>query len=544
VQPASVDIASLVVLGEEFRGVLNNAPTGSVTIGGDPVIGGSVGASNDLADADGIGAISYRWESSANGTIWQTIAGETADVLTLAQSLNGLYVRVVASYTDDAGNAESVASTAIGPLTTPNNPPWVDPALLLLQTPEDTVLQQPFTQVSDDDGDTLTFTVIEAPASGTGTVVVQPGGEFRYTPPQDYFGEALFRFEVSDGRGGTAQGTVEITVENVNDPPTGSLVLAGNPVVGQQLLAFSSVGDVDGLGPGTYQWQYANPQLGNWAPVPGSTPASQLTVTESLVGSIVRYTMSYTDGQGSAEFIASVPTATVTPAGGVNRIDGTPGPDALVDATAGGSELFGMAGNDTLTGGDGNDSLAGGDGIDVAVYAGNRSNYQLSLYEQTVADTVQALGGNEGTDHLAFVERLWFADRKLAIDVDSPTGNAAIVAKILGAVFGPASVAQPALVGIGLGAMDSGSFTYASLMQLALDVRLGAGFTNDQLVVLLFQNLTGGLTPDQPTIDTFTALIGPGGVTQAGLAVIAADLQLNLDNVGFAGLQHNGLEYA
>lgn len=81
--------------------------------------------------------------------------------------------------------------------------------------------------------------------------------------------------------------------------------------------------------------------------------------------------------------------------------------------------LQGGAGNDVLTGLQGNDRLDGGAGIDTAVYGGVRSAYAL----QRGADGVQ-VSGAEGTDVLAGIERVAFADGMLALDTDGNAGAA------------------------------------------------------------------------------------------------------------------------
>lgn len=70
---------------------------------------------------------------------------------------------------------------------------------------------------SDPDGDILTITSVGAP-SGGGTAVVQGGGtHLRYTAPTTG-GAKTFTYTVSDGRGGTAVGTVTVNV-TANRPP-------------------------------------------------------------------------------------------------------------------------------------------------------------------------------------------------------------------------------------------------------------------------------------------------------------------------------------
>lgn len=93
---------------------VNDAPTGTVTIGGSAVVGQTLTAGNTLADEDGLGAIAYQW--SADGV---TIAGANGTSLTLTQAEVGKAIAVIASYTDLWGTAESVSSPATAPVTAP-----------------------------------------------------------------------------------------------------------------------------------------------------------------------------------------------------------------------------------------------------------------------------------------------------------------------------------------------------------------------------------------------------------------------------------------
>jgi hypothetical protein len=69
---------------------------------------------------------------------------------------------------------------------------------------------------SDADGDALTVVSVQDAVNGT---VALAGGNVVFTPDADYFGPASFTYTVSDGNGGTATATVDITVNPVNDPP-------------------------------------------------------------------------------------------------------------------------------------------------------------------------------------------------------------------------------------------------------------------------------------------------------------------------------------
>ncbi len=66
------------------------------------------------------------------------------------------------------------------------------------------------------DGDTLSIASVGTPAHGKALIVL---GKIRYTPDANYSGTDSFVYTVSDGKGGTADATVSVTVNNVNDAP-------------------------------------------------------------------------------------------------------------------------------------------------------------------------------------------------------------------------------------------------------------------------------------------------------------------------------------
>ena len=50
-----------------------------------------------LADADGMGPLSYRWQASADGNAWVDLAGATSTSLTLSEAQVGQRLRVIGS---------------------------------------------------------------------------------------------------------------------------------------------------------------------------------------------------------------------------------------------------------------------------------------------------------------------------------------------------------------------------------------------------------------------------------------------------------------
>jgi hypothetical protein len=176
-------------------------------------------------------------------------------------------------------------------------------------------------------------------------------------------------------------------------------------------------------------------------------------------------------------------------------------------------------------------------GIDTVVLGVAANSFKLQT-SATGYNLVRQDGS--GTVSLVNVERLSFADQKLALELN---GNAGSVAKTLGAVFGARAVARPDLVGIGLSLLDSGQFNAISLMGYALEVALGKNASPQAVVDLLYRNVVGVL-PDAQTNKSFADLIVNGSHTAATLGDMAANTDINQANIQLVGLQQTGLAYS
>jgi serralysin len=197
----------------------------------------------------------------------------------------------------------------------------------------------------------------------------------------------------------------------------------------------------------------------------------------------------------------------------------------------------GTAGNDTIVGNSANNNINGGAGVDTVVFSGPRSAYTVTSGSTgwTVADTA---AGRDGTDTLTNVERVRFSDTTVALDIN---GNAGTAAKVLGTVLGASAVSNKQFVGIVVGLLDGG-MSYPDLMKLAMNTVLGAGYSSDAEVRLLYQNLVGTV-PSNSDLANFSGLITSGQLTQTSLAVLAADNSINTNNIRLVGLATTGLEY-
>jgi len=223
---------------------------------------------------------------------------------------------------------------------------------------------------------------------------------------------------------------------------------------------------------------------------------------------------------------------TTTPDPQSNTISGTADPDTL-NGTSGNDHIMGNDGDDLLHSSAGNDVIDGGNGIDIMHYTGLYSNYSIHKENNNFIVTE----GND-SDIVSNIERINFADTQLAIDLD---GHAGTTSKILGAIFGTASLSNKAFVGIGLELLDNG-MNDPDLVQLALDVKLGTGFSNADEVNLLYENLTGSL-PDANALNFWTGKLEDGTFTQNTLAIMAVNSDLNADNIDLVGLSQTGIEF-
>ena len=261
---------------------VNDAPTGVVTITGIATQGQTLTALNTLADADGLGTISYQWQAAG-----VNIVGANNNSFTLAQAQVSKTITVVASYTDAFGNAESVTSGATAEIANVNDTPAANDTSV--SGSEDT----PFigTVIATDlDGDSLTYTAVTPPAHGT--IVLNPDGTYTYTPAANYSGTDSFTFKANDGTLNSNTATVSITVTPVNDAPVLANALADRSVTLGSILNFAfadnTFTDVDSPsltytaklanGAALPSWLSFNPASRAFSGTPGAADLGTLTV--------------------------------------------------------------------------------------------------------------------------------------------------------------------------------------------------------------------------------------------------------------------------
>ena len=203
---------------------------------------------------------------------------------------------------------------------------------------------------------------------------------------------------------------------------------------------------------------------------------------------------------------------------------------------------MGTSGNDTLHGGAGTETIDGLGGIDTIIFSGNRAGYTLS-HNTDGSYAVTDNTGAGGTDTLLNIERIQFADKKLAFDLD---GGAGATAKLIAAAFGMSSL-TPDLVSQGISLFDAG-YTLDTLSQPVINTGLFQGMagssSNTAFVTLVYHNVMGTTNASEAgDIAYFVSLLDQHVLTQAELLVKAANCAENIQHVNLVGLAATGLEY-
>jgi diacylglycerol kinase family enzyme len=186
------------------------------------------------------------------------------------------------TFTVNDGAVDSAAATVSISVGAVNDAPTADAQSV--STDEDTALPITLTG-SDPDGDALTFAIATQPTNGTlsGTAPA-----VTYTPNAEFNGADSFTFTVNDGTVDSAEATVSITVNAVNDAPTADdQSVTTNQAVALEITMTGSDTDGDaltfaiGTAPtnGTLSGELDGDELVTYTPNGGFTGSDSFTFT-------------------------------------------------------------------------------------------------------------------------------------------------------------------------------------------------------------------------------------------------------------------------
>ncbi len=181
------------------------------------------GAPGDFNDNDIVDAADY--------TLWQDAVGTNTPLANDDQLGTPI------------GNAHYALWKAnFGRVAPVNTPPVAKPDVLLTTSGQPAVVDYLLANDTDADGDLLALTGSTDPAHAT--LSTNAEGQLVYAPTADFAGADSFDYEISDGQGGTATGTVRVSVNTPVDVAAArSQILAGvtslaDPVQPGHMVAF------------------------------------------------------------------------------------------------------------------------------------------------------------------------------------------------------------------------------------------------------------------------------------------------------------------
>ena len=284
-----------------------NVPaTGAPTISGTVQVGEKLTAdTSGIADDDGLAdaVFSHQWQ--ADGA---DISDATSDTYTLAEADEGKAVSVKVSFTDDAGNDETLTSAATAAAEAkPNTPATGQPTISGTAQVGET-LTADTSGIADDDG--LSNSVFSYQWQADGAEISSATSD-TYTLADADEGKAMsvtVSFTDDRGHGEELSSAATAAVEaKANSPATGAPAVTGTAQVGETLSTDTSgIADADGLTNASFDYQW----LADGAEISSAT-SDTYTLADADEGKAISVTVSFTDDGGNEESLTSAATDAV-----------------------------------------------------------------------------------------------------------------------------------------------------------------------------------------------------------------------------------------
>ena len=287
----------------------NNPASGAPTISGTAQVGETLRAdTTGIADEDGLSNADFSYQWLADDA---QIADATGFTYTLTDSEEGKAIRVRVSFSDDAGNDETLTSAATEAVDArPNNPASGAPTISGTAQVGET-LTSDGSEIADEDG--LSNADFSYQWLADDAQIADATGS-TYTLTDSEEGKAIrVRVSFSDDAGNDESLTSAATDAvdaRPNNPATGAPTISGTAQVGETLRADTTgIADEDGLSNAdfSYQWLADDAQI---ADATGST----YTLTDGEEGNAIRVRVSFSDGAGNDETLTSEATDAVAAA--------------------------------------------------------------------------------------------------------------------------------------------------------------------------------------------------------------------------------------
>ena len=321
----------------------NSPATGVPTVTGTAQVGEVLTAdTSGIADADGLGnaTFSYQWVRN-DGSTETDIQDATGSIYTLVDADEGQTIKVKVSFTDDAGNEETLTSTATGSVAArPNTSATGRPTISGTARVGDT-LTADTTGIADADGltnvsysyqwvanDGSTDWYIQDATGGTHALVDADEGKTVKV-------KVIFTDDAGNEETLTSAATATVAARP-NSAATGALTISGMAQVGEELTANTSdIADTDGLTNVAYSYQWIANDGTSDTDITGATD-STYTLVVAEEGKTIKVKVSFTDDAGNEETLTSSETSEVAaaaptePPGIPRNLTGTANADGTV----------------------------------------------------------------------------------------------------------------------------------------------------------------------------------------------------------------------
>ena len=288
----------------------NTPATGAPTITGTAQVGQTLtAATSGIMDSDGLTSptYAYQWIRVDSGTDTD-ISGATSSAYTLVAADLGKTIKVKVSFTDDAGNAETLTSAATAAAEAKPNTPATGQPTISGTAQVGQTLTADTSAIADADG--LTNAVFSYQWLADGAEISGTTGSTYTLADADEDKAISVAVSFTDDAGNaetlTSAATVVVAAKP-NTPATGEPTINGTAQVGQTLAADTSgIADEDGLTNAVFSYQW----LADGAEISGTT-GSTYTLVDADEGKAISVAVSFTDDAGNDETLTSAASAAV-----------------------------------------------------------------------------------------------------------------------------------------------------------------------------------------------------------------------------------------
>ena len=292
----------------ESTPVENRPATGDPTISGTVQVGETLTTdTSEIADEDGLNnaAFTYQWladDAENRDATDSTYVLDTND--------EGKTIKVRVSFTDDAGNEETLTSAPTAQVARSSNHPATGPPAIRGQVRVGATLRVSLSSLDDADGLSGATFAYQWLADDADT---QDATNSTYVLDADDEGKTIrVRVSFTDDAGNdetlTSAPTAQVAASS-NHPATGLPAIRGQARVGATLRAsLSALDDADGLSGATFTYQW----LADDAEIRDATD-STYGLDADDAGKTIRVRVIFTDGAGNEETLTSTATSVVVP---------------------------------------------------------------------------------------------------------------------------------------------------------------------------------------------------------------------------------------